>query len=93
MKTSSRCTATTILLLALAGLRGLLLNFRLRTVEETSPSKSGGIVSYLHSNRKLLHLNFTAISEQKVNLSGPNEITEESKVSLLGYSFPFQFFF
>lgn len=81
MKTFSRCIATTILLLALVGLRGLLRNFHLGSPVETSPSKSVGIVSYLHSSRKLLHLNFSVVSNQKLNLSGPNEIAEENKVS------------
>jgi len=79
MKTFSRGIATAILLLALLGLRGLLRNFHLRTPVEASPSKSVGIVSYLHSSRKLLHLNFSVVSNQILNSSGPNEIAEESK--------------
>lgn len=79
MKTFSRGIATAILLLALLGLRGSLRNFHLRTPVEASPSKSVGIVSYLHSSRKLLHLSFSVVSNQILNSSGPNEIAEESK--------------
>ena len=81
MKTVSTGIATAILLLALLGLRGLLRNFHLRTPVEASPSKSVGIVSYLHSGRKLLHLNLSVVSNQILNSSGPNEIAAESKVS------------
>lgn len=63
--------ATTVLLLALVGLHGVLEKLQPETIGEMSSLNARGLFSSYHSNRKLLQHNFRVINSLQVNLSSP----------------------
>ncbi|XP_068678580.1 mitochondrial sodium/calcium exchanger protein-like isoform X2 [Montipora foliosa] len=63
--------ATTVLLLALVALHGVLEKLQPETIGEMSSLNARGLFSSYHSNRKLLQHNFRMINSLQVNLSSP----------------------